>query len=426
MQTTREPMPSDFPRHPSFLSASRHFFDRAAQQSKLGEPLREFLSAAEEAVELHFPIPADDGRILRFSGCRVRHASVRGTTLGGLRLSPTVSAETCTARAMLQTWSNALLDVPFGGSAGGVACDPRRLSDAEKQRLVRALARRSHAMERPGRDLVAPDAGADARTMAWWLDEIGSCGVADPASLVVGKPPALGGIALSETAAGRGVVSVLRRFLATQHRSLSDVKVAVQGFGHVGFHTARLLAQLGATVVSISRANSAVFDNDGIDIDAAVAFSRENGTLAGLPGADELAPEEAMACECDVLIAAATEGTLNEAIAPHVRARVVIEAAFGATTPDADEVLRDNGVTILPDLLAASGAAVVAQLEWMQSRGHDLLEPKRSEDLLQTRMEQAFDAVNARADEMDCDYRTAAYAIAIARVAEAMRLRGLA
>jgi glutamate dehydrogenase/leucine dehydrogenase len=393
---------------------------------KLEEPLRQSLAGAACTVEVTFPVRADDGRIQHFTACRVRHTSAFDIALGGLRLAPSVSVEQSAARAMLQSWSNALLELPFGGSAGGIACDPHRLSDSEKQRVVRGFARQWCATARHERELFAPDAGTNARTMAWWLDEIGDCGVADPGATVVGKPLALGGCELSEEAAGYGVMSVLRRFLATQHRSLADVKVAVQGFGHVGFHAARLLAKLGATIVSVSRSESAVFNEDGIDIDVAAAFSRENGTLVGLPGADELSPEEAMACECDVLIAAAAEGTLNEAIAPHVKARVVIEAAFGATTPGADAVLRDNGATVLPDVLSAAGSAVVGHLEWSRPRGQAPLDRRQVEELLQRRVERAFDAVNARADELDCDYRTAAYTLLLARVAEALRLRSRA
>lgn len=405
------------------LRNCRYFLDRAAELLKLDSLLRTSLANAACCVELTFPVRTDGGRVRHFIGCRVRHTSAYDLTFGGLRMAPTVSVEQSAARAMLQSWSNALLKLPFGGSAGGIACDPHRLDGDDRQRLVRGFARAWRSLTSSERDLIAPDAGTDAQAMAWWLDEIRGCGMTDPDVAVVGLPPTLGGCELFEEAGGRGVVCVLRRFLATQHRDLADMRIAVQGFGHVGFHAARLLARLGATVVSLSRSDSAAFDEDGIDVDAAHAYSNESGTLVGLPGADELSPEEAMACECDVLIAAATEGTLNEAIAPHVKARVVMEAAFGATTPGAEDVLRDNGATVLPDVLSAAGSAVAGHLEWSQARAHRPLDRQQAEELLQLRMESAFDAVNARADEMDCDYRTAAYTLALSRVADAMRLR---
>lgn len=424
MPTPREPETPP-PAPPSrFLRETRHFLGVVAEQTKLEGPVRESLANAADVMELTFPVQGDGGQVRHVAGYRVRHTTAFDMALGGLRLAPDVSIESSAARAMLQSWSNGLLGVPFGGAAGGVACDPRRLGAAEKQRVVRGLARRWCAVARVERDLFAPDAGTDARAMAWWLDEIGACGVKHPETVVVGKPLALGGNPVAEEAAAQGVLSVLGRFLSTQHRSLSEVRVAVQGFGAVGSRVARLLSQRGAAIVALSRSGSAAFSEAGIDVDAAAAFSRENGTLAGLPGADELSPEEAMACDCDVLIVAAAEGTLGEAIAPHVRAKTVVEAAFGATTSAADEVLRDNGVTILPDILAAAGGAVAGHLEWLQSRGHAGFERKQAEDMLQWRMEHAFDAVNARADEMDCDYRTAAYALALAHVVAALRLRG--
>jgi glutamate dehydrogenase (NAD(P)+) len=220
-------------------------------------------------------------------------------------------------------------------------------------------------------------------------------------------------------------MNILRKFLATQNKQLSDVRVAVQGFGNVGYHTAKLLDDRGATVVAISERSSAIYDESGIDVEAAGAYYKENGTLKNFPGADDIANDELLACECDVLIPAAMENTIDETIAPHIKAHTVVEGANGPTTPKADEILRENGVTVLPDILANAGGVTVSYFEWVQGLDNYFWNAKRVQDELQRVMESAFDQVNAKADEADCDYRTAAYTIAISRVAEACRLKGL-
>jgi glutamate dehydrogenase (NAD(P)+) len=243
--------------------------------------------------------------------------------------------------------------------------------------------------------------------------------------VVTGKPVAVGGSVGREEATGRGVMNVLRKFLVTQNKNITDVRVAVQGFGNVGFHTARLLHERGATVVAVSEKNGGIFDESGIDVEAAGRFYRESGTLVGFPEADAVTNEDLLTCECDVLIPAAMENTVDESVAPHVKARVIVEGANGPVTPGADETLRDNGVTILPDILANAGGVTVSYFEWVQGLDAFFWDQKRVQDELQRVMERAFDEVNAKADEADCDYRTAAYTIAISRVAEACRLKGL-
>jgi glutamate dehydrogenase (NAD(P)+) len=220
-------------------------------------------------------------------------------------------------------------------------------------------------------------------------------------------------------------MNVLRKFLVTQNKQLTDVRVAVQGFGNVGYHTARLLDMRGATVIAISERAGGLFDESGIDIEAAGAFYKENGTLAGFPSADAMSNEEVLTCDCDVLIPAAMENTIDVTVAPHIKAKTVVEAANGPTTPEADHILSENGITVIPDILANAGGVTVSYFEWVQGLDNFFWSMKRVQDELQKIMENAFDAVNAKADEADCDYRTAAYTIAIGRVAEASRLKGL-
>ena len=220
-------------------------------------------------------------------------------------------------------------------------------------------------------------------------------------------------------------MNILRKFLATQHKELTDVRVAIQGFGNVGFHTARLLDARGATIVAISEKAGGVYDETGVDIDAAGAFYREHGTLVGFPGGDAITNEELLTCDCDVLIPAAMENTITADVALHIKAKTLVEAANGPTTPEADEILKENGVTVLPDILANAGGVTVSYFEWVQGLQNFFWDLKRVNDELQRVMEKAFDDVNAKADAEDCDYRTAAYTIAISRVAEALRLKGL-
>lgn len=276
----------------------------------------------------------------------------------------------------------------------------------------------------PMEDIPAPDAGTDGQIMSWVLDTYSMMIGQQALGVVTGKPVTLGGSLGREEATGRGVMYVLRKFLSTQNKKLSDVRIAVQGFGNVGFHAARLLAERGATIVAISERSSGLFDEGGIDIDAAGRFYRENGTLNGLEG-DSVSNEELLACECDVLIPAAMENTVTAAVAPHIKARIVCEGANGPTTPEADEMLRENGVTLLPDILSNAGGVTVSYFEWVQGLENFFWDIKRVNSELQVIMERAFDQVNAKADEADCDYRTAAYTIAISRVAEALRLKGL-
>jgi glutamate dehydrogenase (NAD(P)+) len=243
--------------------------------------------------------------------------------------------------------------------------------------------------------------------------------------VVTGKPVALGGSVGREEATGRGLMNILRKFLATQNKALTDVRIAVQGFGNVGYNAARLLDSRGATIVGIGDKTGGYYDESGIDIEAAGLHYRERGELTDFPGGDAMSNEELLTCDCDVLVPAAMENTIDATIAPHVKARIVCEGANGPTTPEADEILRDNGITVLPDILANAGGVTVSYFEWVQGLDNFFWDLKRVQDELQRVMEKAFDEVNAKADSADCDYRTAAYTIAISRVAEACRLKGL-
>ncbi|MDB5297933.1 MAG: Glu/Leu/Phe/Val dehydrogenase [Phycisphaerales bacterium] len=411
--------------HSAFWQNANLYFDRVYQTMGLDTTWRTVLASPKRVLTVSCPIRMDDGHIKVFTGYRCQHNNALGPFKGGIRFDSAVNTDEVMALAMIQTWKNALVGLPYGGAKGGIVCEPKKLSLAEKERLTRRYTAELLPIIGPQQDIPAPDAGTDAQVMAWFLDTYSMMVGYQALGVVTGKPVAIGGSVGREEATGRGVMNILRKFLATQNKTLADVRVAVQGFGNVGFHAARLLAERGATIVAVSERAGGIYDEGGIDVDAAGRYYRENGTLTDFPGTDALTNEELLTCDCDVLVPAAMENTLTAEVAPHVRARVVVEGANGPTTPDADEILRDNGVTVLPDILANAGGVTVSYFEWVQGLESFFWDGKRVQDELQKVMEKSFDAVNAKADEADCDYRTAAYTIAIGRVTEACRLKGL-
>jgi glutamate dehydrogenase (NAD(P)+) len=329
------------------------------------------------------------------------------------------------ALAMLQTWKNALVDLPYGGAKGGVVCEPKKLSLGEKERLTRRYTSEIMCIIGPDEDIPAPDAGTDSQVMAWLLDTYSMMVGHQALGVVTGKPVAIGGSLGREEATGRGLMNVLRRYLRTNNKTLEGLKVVVQGFGNVGSHAANLLAERGCTIIGISDKFGGIVNRRGIDIKAAMAHYRETQQLVGFKGGDTVTNEELLTQECDVLAPCAMENTLNSAIAPKIRAKIIAEGANGPTTPNADTILRENGIVILPDILANAGGVTVSYFEWVQGQLSFFWNKKQVDDKLQEIMEKSFDEVHAKATETNTDYRTAAYTLAIAKVAEAHRLKGL-
>jgi glutamate dehydrogenase (NAD(P)+) len=412
-------------KHSKFWENAHLYFDRVYQTMKLDPTWRAALSTPKRILTVSCPIRRDDGSIQVFTGYRVQHNGARGPFKGGIRYDSSVNQDECMALGMLQTWKNALVDLPFGGAKGGIVCDPKKLSLGEKERLTRRYTSELLPIIGPNQDIPAPDLGTDGQVMSWILDTYSMMVGYQALGVVTGKPVSIGGSVGREEATGRGVMVVLRKFLATQNKTLEGMRVAVQGFGNVGSHTARLMHERGCKVVAISAKEGGLYDEDGINIAAAATYYKDNGVLTGFPDAEAITNDELLTCDCDVLIPAAMENTITADVASQIKARTVVEAANGPTTPEADEILNENGVTVLPDILANAGGVTVSYFEWVQGLDNFFWDLKRVQDELQKGMERAFDAVNAKADEADCDYRTAAYTIAISRVAEACRLKGL-
>ncbi len=411
--------------HSKFWQNSHAYFDAVYTSAKLDPLWRPYLASPKRVLAVSCPIKMDDGRIQVFTGYRAQHNNARGPFKGGIRYDVSVDRDEVMALAMLQTWKKALVDLPFGGAKGGIVCDPKKLSMTEKERLTRRFTSEIMPIIGPNQDIPAPDAGTDGQIMAWILDTYSMMVGYQALGVVTGKPVSVGGSVGREEATGRGVMNILRKFLATQNKQIEGTRIAIQGFGNVGSHTARLLDARGANIIAITERSSGIFDESGIDVDAATKYYRENGTLLDFPGADTITNEELLTCDCDILIPAAMENTIDATVAPHIQAHVVVEAANGPTTPEADAILREEGITVLPDILANAGGVTVSYFEWVQGLDNYFWDLKQVQDELQKVMEKAFDAVNAQADEADCDYRTAAYTIAISRVAEACRVKGL-
>jgi glutamate dehydrogenase (NAD(P)+) len=408
-----------------FWHNAHAYFDRVYQTMNLDPAWRSVLAQPKRVLTVSCPIRMDDGRIQVFTGYRCQHNNARGPFKGGIRYDGKVNQDEVMALAMLQTWKNALVDLPFGGAKGGIVCEPKSLSLVEKERLTRRYISEIMPIIGPDKDIPAPDAGTDAQVMAWILDAYSMMVGHQALGSVTGKPVMMGGSVGREEATGRGVMYVLCRFLGTQHKICQNQRLAIQGFGNVGYHAARLLDERGANIIAVNSKEGGIFNDQGIDVLEAGRYYRENGTLADFPGAEQISNEELLTCECDVLIPAATESTIDEAIAPHIKAPIVVEAANGPVTPAADAILRESGVTILPDILANAGGVTVSYFEWVQGLQNFFWDHRQVTTELERVMDKAFDAVNSKADEVDCDYRTAAYTLAISRVAEACRLRGL-
>jgi glutamate dehydrogenase (NAD(P)+) len=412
-------------KHAAFWQNANTYFNKVYAELKLDENVRSMLATPKRVLTVSCPIKMDDGRYQTFTGYRVQHNNTLGPFKGGLRYDLAVDRDEVMALAMLQTWKNALVGLPYGGAKGGIVCDPRALSMREKERLTRRYTSEILPIIGPEIDIPAPDAGTDSQVMAWLLDTYSMMVGHQELGVVTGKPVALGGSVGREEATGRGVMYVLRKFYQTSNKSLEGARIAIQGFGNVGYHAALLLDELGANIIAVSDRYTGIYNDKGIDIEAAGRFVKETGKLTDCPEGDAMSNEELLTCNCDVLIPAAMENTITAEIAPEIRAQTMVEAANGPTTPEADDILKDRGVTVLPDILANAGGVTVSYFEWVQGLDNYFWDKHRVDAELQKVMDKAFEKVDSLANEKDCDYRTAAYGIGIGRVAEAHKLKGL-
>ena len=407
------------------LAAALAQFDAAADLIALEPGLRAVLRVPQREFTVHFPVKRDDGTVEVFQGYRVQHNVSRGPAKGGLRFHPRTDLDDVRALAMWMTWKAALVDVPFGGAKGGVTCDPSSMSAKELEGMTRRFTTELEGTIGPDSDIPAPDVGTNAQTMAWIMDTVSMHRGYSVPGVVTGKPIAIGGSVGRADATGQGVVYTITDAARRGGFELEGASVAVQGFGNVGEATARLLQEAGMRVVAVTDVHGGVARAEGLDIPFLRRHLGEHGTIVGAPGTRPIDNEELFGLDVDVLVLAALEGQITAANADTIRARILAEAANGPVAPDADPILRRNGVVVLPDILCNAGGVIVSYFEWAQNRAAVAWTLDEINERLRRQILTAADAVWARAAADGIEPRLAAQAIAVERVAEATRLRGL-
>lgn len=399
--------------------------DAAGDALDLEPWMRDLIRVPERTVNVHVPYRADDGTVRVVPGYRVQHSTARGPAKGGLRFHPDVTFEEVAGLATLMSVKTALLDLPFGGGKGGVTCDPKTMSAAELESLTRGYARAVAGVVGRHVDVPAPDVNTGEQHMDWFAHEYASVtGTPDPA-VVTGKSLAAGGSLGRDTATAAGCRAVI--LSALERLGLPrDGRVAIQGFGNAGAHLARLLAADGLRVIAVSDSTSGIHDPTGLDIDAVTEAKREHGTVSAVPGTEEVSQEELLGLDCDVLVPAALEGAIDAETAGTVKAALIAEAANGPCTLDAERVLTDRGVPVIPDVLASAGGVTVSYFEWLQNVTAERWSADRVSRELDARMRRAFDDLWTLASERDLGLRAAAAILGISRIAEAEEARSTA
>lgn len=401
----------------NFTAAARRLGLSADQQLLLRTPFR--------AVQVSVPVQMDDGSLRVFAGYRVQHSGARGPAKGGIRYHPDVDMGEMHALAEIMTWKTALVDVPFGGAKGGIACDPTKLSSAELERMTRRYVSRLHRLIGPFRDVPAPDVNTNEQVMAWILDEFSSRHGYSPAC-VTSKPVELGGIRGRAAATGNGLGMVLAEHMKARGRSLRGVRVAIQGFGNVGSNAAAFIEQHGGEIIAVADVHGGILSGGSrpLRVHDLIEHVRLTGSVVGFPGALPIENEELLALPCDALIPAALENALTERNAGEVRAAVVVEGANLPTTAGADRILRERNIDVIPDLLANAGGVVASYFEWTQNLQQTQWPRHKVNRQLRSYLVRAYRAVRKIAAARGMSLREAAWLIAIGRVARAESLRG--
>ena len=398
------------------------FFNRAADHLKLDEKLRTILLTPNRVVRVEIVTESDSGDLLHHLGFRVQHSSARGPMKGGLRYHPTMDEEHAASLASLMTWKTAVVDIPYGGAKGGINCDPSKLSETELYRITTTFVELIKEVIGPTIDIPAPDVNTNATVMGWIMDEYSKFYGFSP-GVVTGKPVDLFGSLGREEATGRGVMYALEECLKDQNRKLEDVSVAIQGFGNVGSNAARLIAERGGKIVAISDIQGGIANNDGLDVPALLDWVNSNGSIQNFPGARAIDGSEIIVYKADVLIPAALEEAITTENAGRVQAKIVIEAANGPVTCKAHDMLVQQGVTVVPDILANAGGVTASYFEWSQNIQQFRWDESRVVEELEKVMRRAYRNVADLALRDDIDLRTAAFVLAIKRVARTTTLR---
>ena len=400
-------------------------FDLAAEKLSLDPGMRKVLREPRRELTVHFPVHMDDGSVRVFTGYRVQHNLGRGPAKGGIRYHQDVSLDEVKALAMWMTWKCAVVGIPYGGGKGGVIVDPKKLSLKELEALTRRFTTEISVLIGPERDIPAPDVNTTPQIMAWMMDTYSMhMGYTVP-GVVTGKPISLGGSEGRNEATARGCVYTIVDAAPHLGIDLHKATVAVQGFGNAGAIAARLIRDEGSTVIAVSDSTGGIHDPAGLDVEKVVAWKKEHGTVVGFPGSREISNAELLEVECDILIPAALENQITEQNAGKVKAKIVAEAANGPTTPGADTILYERGVFMIPDILCNAGGVTVSYFEWVQDLNRDHWSEAVVNAKLKEIMDRAFAETLDMAEREKVNMRTAAYLLAVQRVADATAMRGL-
>jgi glutamate dehydrogenase (NAD(P)+) len=405
--------------------SAAHRFDEAAELLKLDDGMRKVLRQPSIELTVNIPVVLDDGRIEVFTGYRVQHSIARGPAKGGIRFAPDVSLDEVRALAAWMTWKCAVVNIPFGGGKGGVICEPQLMSEGELERITRRYTAQILEFIGPERDVPAPDVNTNEQTMAWIMDTYSMHKRHTVTAVVTGKPLELGGSLGRPEATGRGCMIVTTEALKHFGLAPQDTRVIIQGFGNVGGMAARLMTRNGFKVIGIIEYDGAVYNQHGLDIEKLQAFRRETGSIREFPEAEEVDRNEALLMDCDVLIPAAHENVITSANADKIKAKILCEGANGPTTFAADSILAEKKVFVIPDILANAGGVTVSYFEWVQDRQGYFWNEKMVNERLEEIMVNSFNDVVGYAGKHAVYNRTAAYMLALDRVALAIRRRGL-
>jgi glutamate dehydrogenase (NAD(P)+) len=400
-------------------------FDRAADLLHLDESLRQILKHAKRQLIVSIPVKMDGGDVQVFEGYRVQHNIARGPAKGGIRFHPRVTLDEVKALASWMTWKCATVGIPYGGGKGGVICDPKSMSRGELERLTRRFAFEIAPIIGPDRDIPAPDVYTDEQTMAWFMDTISMVRGHTELGVVTGKPIALGGSQGRGEATARGCLYALREACRVKGVSLNGARVAVHGFGNAGANIAHMVAADGAKVIAIADSRAAIYNEQGIDVHVALRHKAETKSVQDTPNTEPMARDDVLEVDCDILLPSALENSITLANVNRVRTKIIAELANGPTTPGADRVLADRGVLLVPDILANAGGVTVSYYEWVQDLYSYFWTENQVNEALEKTMKTAFENVHTTAEKHNTDMRTGAYALAVARVAEATSVRGI-
>ena len=418
------PETAELAKDPAYAIALAQF-NAVAERLDLDSGIREILSLPKRELITHFPVKMDDGSIRVFTGYRTQHNLARGPAKGGIRYHPQVSQGEVRALAMWMTWKCAVVSIPYGGAKGGVACDPKEMSLSELERLTRRYASEISILIGPQEDIPAPDMNTNAQVMAWIMDTYSmNVGYSVP-GVVTGKPLEIGGSEGREEATGRGVAIIADEAMRHLDRSLKGATVVVQGYGNVGSHAARILQEMGARIVGASDSSGGVHNANGLDPADLSRFRSEGGRLVDYTDGDSVKNDEILEAPCDILVPAALENQITAANASRIQASVIVEGANGPTTPEADAILGEKGVLLVPDILANAGGVVVSYFEWIQGRQHYFWDVDEVRTKLERIMKEAFREVVAMAEEEGVSLRDAALMLAVSKVVQAIEIRGV-